>query len=123
MKKGNMLLKFFGLLFSALIFFTGCGSNTGSNVTETMAEEQNAPQLSASEEDLHSQYSPRKGIETILFIGLDKFEAKEDKFGYLNDQQCDFLMLFVLDEEDGSCDVLHLNRDTKPPNFCHGVSV
>ena len=73
-----------------------------------------SPQLSSSEETLAAQpkFVAREGIETILFMGLDKFEAPETEIGYLNDQQCDFLMLFVLDEANQVCDVLHLNRDT-----------
>lgn len=73
-----------------------------------------SPQLSASEAALASEpkYTAREGIQTILFIGLDKFDAPEQEIGYLNNQQADFLMLFVLDEEDKVCDVIHLNRDT-----------
>ena len=73
-----------------------------------------APQFSSSEIDLETEpkYVARKGIETVLLIGLDKFESEELKIGYVNDQQCDFLMLLILDEENQVCDVLHLNRDT-----------
>lgn len=98
---------------TASLVLSGCG-NSKTQVSETKAEGQSVPQLSVSETTLASEpkYEARKGIQTILFMGLDKFEADEYEFGYLNDQQCDFLMLFILDEENQVCDVLHLNRDT-----------
>ena len=112
MKKSRIFSGILSLAVVASVILSGCSSKT--EVSETMAEGQTVPQLSVSEASLASEpkYEARKGIETILFIGLDKFEAEEYEFGYLNDQQCDFLMLFILDEEDQVCDVLHLNRDT-----------
>lgn len=57
-------------------------------------------------------YVPKDEIETILVIGLDKYQTPEQKVGYLNDQQADFLLLLVVDHKTQTCDVLHLNRDT-----------
>lgn len=54
----------------------------------------------------------KEGIQTILIMGLDKFEFDPQEFGYLNDQQSDFLMVMVLEEDTGTCRILHLNRDT-----------
>ena len=103
------------MLASALLL-TGCSSGTGESASETLAGESTdvAPQLSASEASLAEEpkYTAREGLTTILFMGLDKYEKSENDIGYLNDQQCDFLMLFILDEENQICDVLHLNRDT-----------
>lgn len=113
MKKSRIFSGILSLSVTASLILSGCSSNK-TEVSETMAEGQTVPQLSVSEASLASEpkYEARKDIETILFIGLDKFEAEEYEFGYLNDQQCDFLMLFILDEKDQVCDVLHLNRDT-----------
>lgn len=57
-------------------------------------------------------YIPKRHIENILVVGLDKYQAQESSQGYLNDQQSDFLMLLVLDHDQQRCDILHLNRDT-----------
>ncbi len=72
------------------------------------------PQPSVSETTLETEpkYVFRDDLQTILFMGLDKFEAPVEKMGYLNDQQCDFLLLMILDEKSQTVDVLHLNRDT-----------
>ena len=113
MKENRFLSGILSLTLCASLILSGCSSSE-ADVSETMAEGQSVPQLSVSETTLVSEpkYEARKDIETILFIGLDKFESEEYEFGYLNDQQCDFLMLFILDEKDQVCDVLHLNRDT-----------
>lgn len=57
-------------------------------------------------------YVPKRNVENILVMGLDKYQADEAAVGYLNDQQADFLMLLVLDHGQNRCDLLQLNRDT-----------
>ncbi len=57
-------------------------------------------------------YIPRKNIETVLIIGVDKYEAEMKQEGYHNAQQADFLMLIILDNEKGTYSAVHLNRDT-----------
>lgn len=51
-------------------------------------------------------------IQSILVLGLDKFENTIDNTGYYNDQQADFLMLFVIDNKNETYSAIHLNRDT-----------
>lgn len=57
-------------------------------------------------------YLPRKGLETILAIGVD--QASEDSALYREEhyEQSDFLMLLVIDQEAGHCISIHINRDT-----------
>ena len=57
-------------------------------------------------------YTLRENVETVLFIGIDKYEDQlgEDD-AYRNMQQSDFLMLLVLDHGAESCTALHINRD------------
>lgn len=58
-------------------------------------------------------YVPRKNLETVLILGLDK--AAVDKTIPVQAgefQQSDFLMLLVLDHVAKTCTPLHLNRDT-----------
>ena len=57
------------------------------------------------------EYGLKNNIETVLILGLDKFET-ENAESYNNDKQADFLMLLVIDHEKQSCTALHINRDT-----------
>ena len=52
-----------------------------------------------------------RDLETVLLLGVDKFE-EETPEGYLNNQQADFLLLLVLDEAGETCTPIQLNRDT-----------
>ena len=56
-------------------------------------------------------YAKREDLETVLLLGVDKFEGETPE-GYLNNQQADFLLLLVMDEENETCTPLQLNRDT-----------
>ena len=58
-------------------------------------------------------YARRENIETVLLIGLDKFEdAVPDYSGYVNNQQSDFLLLLLIDHENETYTSLHINRDS-----------
>ncbi len=58
------------------------------------------------------EYKLNENIETVLVMGLDKFSDEVDSSSYDNDQQADFLMLFVLDNQNKTCKAIHINRDT-----------
>ncbi len=58
------------------------------------------------------EYKLNKNIETVLVMGLDKYSEEVDSSSYDNDQQADFLMLFVLDNQNKTCKAIHINRDT-----------
>lgn len=57
-------------------------------------------------------YQLNENVQSILLLGLDKFSEDKDDSGFYNDQQADFLMLFVLDTENHTYSAIHLNRDT-----------
>ncbi|MBR3289333.1 MAG: LCP family protein [Clostridia bacterium] len=59
-------------------------------------------------------YDLREDMETILIIGLDKYEADIDDTAdsYRNFQQADFLLLMMIDRGEKKCQALHINRDT-----------
>lgn len=57
-------------------------------------------------------YVPNEDVQGILVMGLDKFEDNINNSGYNNDQQADFLMLFVIDNKNETYSAVHLNRDT-----------
>ena len=55
-------------------------------------------------------YIPKKSIESILILGIDQKSGESDKLA--NSQQADFLALMVINKEEKSYRILHLNRDT-----------
>lgn len=57
-------------------------------------------------------YAQKPDIETILCIGIDKYENDNTDLGYLNSEQCDFLLAVVLDNRNRSYTALQINRDT-----------
>lgn len=58
------------------------------------------------------EYVKNENVESFLIMGLDKFENAIDNESYNNNQQTDFLMLLVFDNEEKKCTAIHLNRDT-----------
>ena len=68
------------------------------------------------------EYKLNKNIETVLVMGLDKFSEDVDSSSYDNDQQADFLMLFVLDNQNKTCKAIHINRDTMGDMVVLGVA-
>ncbi|MBR0159943.1 MAG: LCP family protein [Oscillospiraceae bacterium] len=59
-------------------------------------------------------YQLRDDLETYLILGIDKTEeTRQDAADTVfNNQQCDFLMLMVVDRTNRSYCGIHLNRDT-----------
>lgn len=55
------------------------------------------------------RYLRNDAVETVLLMGLDKFEEDLDDMA---GQQADMLLLLVLDRDRGTCTPLHINRDT-----------
>lgn len=56
------------------------------------------------------EYVLNEDLETVLVLGLDKFEEDEVD-SYNNDKQADFLILFVIDNNNKTYKAVHLNRD------------
>ena len=60
-------------------------------------------------------YVPNSDLEVILLIGVDKYgdqeESETESDSYNNNQQADFLMLVLVDEDRQTYTMLHLNRD------------
>ncbi len=59
-----------------------------------------------------ASYALRENLETILLIGVDKYEADIGQESYNSTQQADSLWLVVFDHTDRTYTVLQLNRDT-----------
>ena len=69
-----------------------------------------------------TQYVLKEGIETFLVMGLDKFEGTSSADSYNNDQQADFLMLFVFNNNENKVTAIHINRDTMAKMNVLGVA-
>ena len=60
-------------------------------------------------------YTLRDDLECILLMGIDTFSDRlvnEERDTEFNGQQADFLLLMIIDNQDKSFRVLHINRDT-----------
>lgn len=67
------------------------------------------------------EYQLKDNVQTVLVLGLDKFEAA-DVESYNNDKQSDFMMLLVVDHDNERCTALHINRDTMAEMNILGVA-
>lgn len=58
------------------------------------------------------EYVLKDGVETFLVMGLDKISGDVTADSYNNNQQADFLMLMVFDNNTKTYSTIHINRDT-----------
>ena len=112
-KKNDGILKVTAVILAIVIFV--CGMFFALNLWEKHTGQFNdidaSAQLSSVFEYEGKTYDLNKNIETILVLGLDKFNRSGDE-SYSNDKQADFLMLLVIDNEKEEVSALHINRDT-----------
>lgn len=97
------------ILLAAIL--SGCGSTAPADVASAVKETQleTMPAVQAATEPAPQL---RKGLQTILVMGLDDYERPEGQKGYLNKMQADFILVVVVDEANGKMEALHVNRDT-----------
>ena len=57
-------------------------------------------------------YRPRKELETVLAIGVDQASVDDELRRDQQYEQCDFLLLLVIDKRNERCTAVHINRDT-----------
>lgn len=83
------------------------------HIWEREADRVNLPELNRDDLTYKGRtYNQRKELDTVLIMGLDKFDASQESGKYLNRQQADFLLLLIADRDAQSYSILHLNRDT-----------
>ncbi len=58
------------------------------------------------------KYTPKNDIDTILLLGVDKYESAAEHAEYINNQHADVLMLLIVDHAAKENTLLQLNRDT-----------
>lgn len=56
-------------------------------------------------------YRPRRGLETVLVIGVDQAAVDDTLRRDKKYEQSDFLLLLVVDKRNGRCTAVHINRD------------
>lgn len=92
-----------------------CGVLFAINLWETKTQKQFDQNTSTGFDSViefeGKKYHLNENVETMLLIGLDKFEVTDTE-SYTNDMQADFLMLLVVDNENKTFTGLHINRDT-----------
>lgn len=59
-----------------------------------------------------SWYVPRDGLELTLLLGVDNNSQESDWIEGRIYTQSDFMLLVIVDRENGRCSAIHLNRDT-----------
>jgi LCP family protein required for cell wall assembly len=67
------------------------------------------------------EYVLNEDVDTLLVLGLDKFESGNSTIAYNNDKAADFLMLFVFDNANKTCSAIQINRDTMADVHLLGV--
>lgn len=57
-------------------------------------------------------YAQKPEMQSILCMGVDKYEGEDTELGKYNTEQCDFLLLLILDNRNKVYTALQINRDT-----------
>ncbi len=116
MKKAR--IKVDGLKVAAIVFaavFAVAGILLAINLWERHQVGRLTAAFDASADTLEYngvKYTKKNNFDTVLFMGLDKYEGDIDSESFNNDRQADFIMLMVIDYDKEECNVLHINRDT-----------
>lgn len=78
---------------------------------DTPSDNGGTPQNGAVEYINGVAYKQKSNMETVLIMGVDKYED-EVSSSYINNQLADFIMLLVLDHDAQSYTLVPINRDT-----------
>ena len=107
-----ILIVVFGLggLFVGVKIFESNASNNDKNLVANVSSSEQEEQNIISIEGVN--YAQRKGISTILLIGLDSTGEMKSSSSYVNTERCDFVSLLVFDENSKTCNIIQLNRDS-----------
>ena len=112
----NFLKKTICILLSVVLLaalVSGCGKQAGA--AENSVEETKAMTTAPARQ-------VRDGIQTLLVICLDAFDAPSDSGAYRNGNRADLILLMVIDEALGKTTALQLNPDTLVPFTPPGAS-
>lgn len=90
--------------------------NAGQQLTAYTKEESTAQVF------MNGQWYEKRDLNTLLVMGIDERGALTSSNSYNNDNQADFLVLFLTEPESGRVSVIHLNRDTMTDITVLGVT-
>lgn len=111
-KAAVCLLAGLALFLTGMFFFRIWEEGHSRSETAVANEEINCTPVDGIYYD-HMWYIPRKDIQTMLLLGIDKYadaDGRQDEHGEY--EQADFLLLLVMDLKAHTCTAIHLNRDT-----------
>jgi LCP family protein required for cell wall assembly len=101
------------VIIVAIVFWVVIAKNAMAKWNEAQTPTDSTSQSEEPITQGGKEYVLKDNIETILIMGLDKYEqAEEDATGYYNDKQSDFMTLIIIDHETKSYESLHIDRDT-----------
>ena len=92
------------------------GGQTTSTTVPTREPDEGIPRMYVD----GKLYTENTALETVLFLGIDKF-AEDAQGSYINNQQSDTIVLAVFDHENKRVSLLPINRDTMTQISTYGV--
>lgn len=113
--------KLLAALFAAVIvlaaIFFGMSKAEDYLVEKADASNVSSVQTNSYEEKQYiyhngSKYKPKEYLDTVLVLGIDSFGKVYESASYNNSNQADFIALLIFDDNDKTCTVLQINRDT-----------
>lgn len=116
-KNRKILLAALGIVLSCVLFFGLISlweARYGTAETVTSSNS-NSPDTTENEDAVFYNgqwYVPRQNVESVLVMGVDKYETETTADSYNNSQQADFLTLLIVDQKNNSYTTLQINRDT-----------
>ena len=122
-KKNDRILKIIAVILAIVIVICGIlyAISLWENHTGSYGKPAATDAASQNIEFNGRKYALNEDVETVLVMGLDKFEHF-DEDSYSNNMQADFLMLLVIDNVKEECTALHINRDTVAQMSVLGVA-
>jgi LCP family protein required for cell wall assembly len=96
------------------------GAGTSASFTTVREGEEDGDAVSPLEDNSEAvttiyydgkTYQKNENISTLLIMGIDDYELEEET-SFRNNSQADFLLLAAFDNENKTCTLLQLNRDT-----------
>lgn len=94
------------LLFSVIRLFSSCENRFGRYTADNSETAKNTVEFNGK------TYVFDEDVETFLLIGIDKFEKDVDNSSYNTDMHGDYVVLYVIDDEQKKCTALQISRDT-----------
>lgn len=105
LKAVTFLLLFVLLASSALLFLHFFDKQQGNFTSQSIEDFGTKIQYDGR------SYVLKENIQTLLIMGLDKYDGAVDNSGYNNNQQADFVILLVFDNDSSKCSAIQINRD------------